>query len=268
MQKGLQSTAVLAARQNDEASIVAIEMVWTRVLECLSQMLTPIPVGKDSFKISRVTEILSIVSCASANVPGTFASRLCRILSDGAIKAFEASKQHAVNAEVNPESEFGRKSKRHRDDLLKLFFFCFSGSCSLQPDDPTLLSTAETVFHGALTVSENSIKQLCVEASLFVCQAVQENANAETFVMKIFSSLCQIVVAVDNGPLRDAAGKILTSFPIGERIQVAQTRREEAETRASAAELRVTELEREIALLKNEKQLKKQDSRMSLWGLS
>ena len=101
-----------------------------------------------------------------------------------------------------------------------------------------------------------------------MCQAVQENANAERFVVKIFSSLCQIVVGVDSGPLKDAAGKILTSFPVGETIQVAQTRCEEAESRAAAAEQRVAELEHEIALLQNEKQLKKQDSRMSMWGLS
>ena len=269
MRSGLESAARLAESKQEEA-LKAVGMVWAQVLKCLSQMLTPIPLGKDLIKIPRVSEILSIVTSARANVPLVYATALCAIFSFGASRAFDAAKQHAINAEANPESDFGRKSKRHRDDLLKLFFTCFSGSCALGPEESSLRSIAEMVFTGAASTTTDSIHGLCIDASLLVCLAMEENVKMATLIISVFPALCLLVMS-DTNKLKEAAGKVLTDANIAETLQNARTRCEDAEKRAGEAEQRVEELEAAVHELQREKsQLQQevsaaQESRRGLW---
>lgn len=251
IRSGIESTARLAAR-DDKVSSKAVGMIWARVLKCLSQMLTPIPLGKDLIKIPRVSEILAIVTTARANVPVEFASDLCGILSFGASKAFDAARQHAINAEANPEGDFGRKSKRHRDDLLKLFFVCFSGCCSLGPEEPSLHTLADTVLTGAASKTIDSMYGLCTEASLMVCLAMEEYEKMDVLIISVFPALCRLIMS-DSSKLKDAAGKVLTDSNIAETLHDAQIRCELSEKRATEAERRVTELEAAVTELQEEK---------------
>jgi hypothetical protein len=276
IRSGLEATAKLAAK-NDSASAQVVSLIWSQLVPCLSQMLTPIPLSKGLLKIARVPEIVTIVSIAHVNVPETFSEELCGILSFGASQALEASKQHSVNAEANPESEFGRKSKRHRDDLLKLFSLCFSGCCALWPEEPSISSMAEMILNGAMNSSSDSLHKLYIETSLLVCQAFLENDRMERPIMAIFPLLCRLILSADSAKnnhtkLRDAAGLVLTEKANFVALwQVAETRYQDAEKRAESAERQVTELQAVVTELQEEKTDLQQklatalESRRGLW---
>lgn len=268
---GVEGVARLAGREDVE-SLKAAAMVWTQLLKSLTQMLTPVPLGKDLIKIPRISEIMAIVACTIAEVPRSHATDLCRILSFGASQAFDAAKQHGINAEAVPESDFGRKSKKHRDDLLKLFFTCFSGSCALGPEEPILRSIADTVLSGAENMTNDSFHSLCTEASLLVCRAIKGNEKTETLIVSLFPALCRLIMS-DSSKLKEAAGTVLKGANIAETLRTFQSRYELAETRAIDAELRVAELEATVddlqrAKMKLQKELKvAQESRRGLWNL-
>jgi hypothetical protein len=258
--------------ETDEDLSKGVTLMWDQMLKCLSRMLTPIPLGNDMMKIARVHEVLEIVNAAISNVPKSYTSKLCENLLFGAMETFEAAKQHALNAQTNPESDFGRKSKRHRDDLLKLFSACFSGSCALEPEEPGLSSISEMVLKGVLsTTQDDAIQDLCTDASLLVCKALQENQKMEPLVISIFPTLCHLVV-FENKKLRDAAGAVLTSVNIAETLQQSQTRYRDAERRAAEAEGKVKVLQATVEELRFEKaslqkKVKRSDSGRGLWSL-
>jgi hypothetical protein len=248
---GLQSAAQLAARGESESS-KAVDIVWTKFCICLSDILSPVPIGKDMLKIPRVHEILEIVACARSNVPADYHTGLCSIICHGGAEAFDVAKQHAVNAKFDPMGDLGRKSKRHRDDLLKLFAVCFSGGCALNPEDPSLRSIASDALNGAIDVSDDSRRGVCVEASLTVCRAMGENKDMETIVISVFPVLCNLVVS-DDKELRDAVRNLFMEANVAGTLERARQRYEIAERRTTEAEKRIDGLEAAVHDLQQEK---------------
>jgi hypothetical protein len=215
-------------------------------------MLSPIHLGKDLWKIPRVSELLLIVAIVKSNVPPDYVPDACNVLSDGANKAFNAAGQHALNAAANPESDFGRKSKRHRDDLLKLFSACFSGCCELAPEENCVRSTASAVLTASTSAIVDSMQALCTDATLCICQAIEENKSMNALIISIFPQLCGLIMS-DNTRLKKAAVKVLTDADISATLQATQARCEDAERRAAMAEKRVAELEGVLHELQEEK---------------
>jgi hypothetical protein len=209
-------------------------------------------------KITRVPEILEMLDAATSNVSPRYSANLCAILTEAASRSFDAAKQHAVNAAASRDTEMGRKSKKHRDELLKLFSSCFSGSCALRPEDANIGDIADMVFRGALDDDDVPSQQVSVEASVIICQALRDHSNMEPLVISVFSALCHLVIS-DSAMLREAASKVFAEVNIAETLQSSRTRSENAERRAEQAEGRVRELEAAVQELQKEKSKLQQD---------
>ena len=257
--------------KGDVHSKNAANIVWKNILSCLSSMLTPVMLGRELYKIPRVPEIITIVLSINSTVPKSFSNELVKYLSDGADKAVDAAKQHAINATVSPESDFGRKSKRHRDDLLKLLYACYSGCCTLGPEQTCTHTTAAAILNAALSSSAEAVHGLHTDAVLLVCQCIEEHINMESLIASIFPQLCSLIMS-DNTRLKNAAGKLLTNANISKSLQTAKTLYEESERRAVAAERRVVELEGVVNELQYEKSqlqqelsVAKETPRRGLW---
>ena len=238
--------------KSDEASTNATNVVWKNLLSCLASMLTPVMLGRELFKIPRVPELITILLSITPAVPKEFAAELVQYLSAGADKAIEAAKQHAINATISPESDFGRKSKRHRDDLLKLLYVCFSGCCALGTEQLCTHTTAAIILDAALSSTAEAVQDLHTDAALLVCQSIEEGTNTESLIVAIFPQLCTIIMS-ENIRLKNAAGKLLSNANIAKSLQAAKTLYEESERRAVEAEKRVKELEGVVDELQHEK---------------
>jgi hypothetical protein len=257
--------------KGDEQATNACNIIWNNLLKCLSSMLTPVMLGRELYKIPRVPEVITMVLSINSTVPDVFAPELVKYLSEGAEKAFDAAKQHAINATISPESDFGRKSKRHRDDLLKLLYICFSGCCSLGPDQSCTHAIASTILKAALSSTAEAVQGLNTDAVLLICQSIEENCNMESLILAVFPQLCNLIMS-DNTTLKNATGKLLANANISKSLQATKAQLEAVQRRAVAAERRVSELEGVVNELQHEKsQLQqellraKETPRRSLW---
>jgi C-terminal region of Mon2 protein len=251
LQSGAEGALQLSAT-SDQQLLNIFDVVWKRLLECLSLMFTPIQIGEDLWKISRVSELLTVVAIVKENVPQACAIDLCILLSTVAIKVYEIAGKHAVFGALDPESAFGRKSKRHRDDLLKLFSICFSSGCELGPEENCIASVASTVFSSNSNAAVESMQALGVDATICICQALEERMNINTLIVSVFPHLCALILS-ENVRLKQAAGNVLTKANIAAFLQESQSRCKEAEKRANDAEKEVKDLEAIVYALQREK---------------
>jgi hypothetical protein len=265
---GLQSAALLErflgppAEGNGEG-LRPLDGIWQTFGCCLSELLSPISVSKGFMKLPRVAEVMQIVVVALENAPPRHATDICRIVAFGASKALEVALMHDTFARANTESDLGRKSKRHRAEVLKLFTTCFKGCCALQQDDYTLRTIAQETLSGAVeavqdaTEADSKISDVRTEAALIVCQTMQRQ-KLESLVISVFPLLCKLVTCKDAS-LRNSVSDIFTAVDVTHILQGAHSRYADAEKRAKQAEERakmlsvqVEDLERENEALKVE----------------
>jgi hypothetical protein len=259
---GLQGSSALAQKTDNDESLQAVNKLWKKVLECILVMLTPVTIGNGVVKIARVNEVLLVLEASVLTVPEGHVLELCEALCFGSLSSYESAKHHAMHADTKPESDFGKKCKRYRDDLLKLFSSCFHGCATLNPDYPVLRTISETVLGGALSPSKDSTYNLSVDASLLICKAMKECNNTGPLVISQFSRLCQLAFS-DSRELREAVGSVFTSVNVADTLQQAQQRYQDAEKRASQAEERMRELDAQVQALKSEKS--KHETRRGIW---
>lgn len=249
----------LAHLGESEFAEKATGLVWANLELALSEMLTPTPAWNDMVKISRVGEIIEVLGATRDHVPPGYRSEVSTIFSLGATKSLEIAKQHDAFANSHADSEIGKKSKLHRDDLLKLFSLCFSACCSLDTEEGLLRSTAEQVFKDALLEGNGTPQQekgglrFADEVAVMVCRIITQSKKMEPLVISMFSLLCKLV-ASDKAVVREAAGEVLTVVDVPELLQTAQTRYKEAERRAEKAEKRVGELSVTVDILHQKNQ--------------
>lgn len=259
---GLEGSSALAKNTDNDDCLQAVTKLWKKVIECILVMLTPVTIGNGVVKIARVNEVLLVVDTSVLTVPEGQVLELCEALCFGSLSSYESAKQHAMHAETSPESDFGKKCKRCRDDLLKLFYCCFFGCATLNPEFPVLRTISETILGGTMNSNKDSLYNLSVDASLMICKAMQECNNTGSLVISQFSRLCQLVFS-DSRELRDAVGFVFTSVNVADTLQQAQQRYQDAEKRASQAEERIKELEAQVQALKSESA--KSDTRRGIW---
>jgi hypothetical protein len=266
--QGLQSATRLEKvlgqpAKGDGEGLRPLDSIWKTFGCCLSELLSPVPVSKGLKKLPRVAELIQIVVVALESAPPRHATDLCSIVAFGASKALEVAILHDTFARANTESELGRKSKRHRAEVLKLFTTCFKGCCALQQDDSTLRTIAQQTLSGATeavldaTEAESTISDVRTEAALIVCQTMQRQ-KLESLVISVFPLLCKLVTCKDAS-LRNSVSDVFTAVDVTHILQGAHSRYADAEKRAKQAEERakmlsvqVEDLERENEELKLE----------------
>jgi hypothetical protein len=240
MESGLQSVVALGSTMDPEYQDCP-RLLYQRLIKCFRHLLQPVEIGRGLMKVQRVPEVLSFMPIAVKATPLSFANEFSAVLTVGATDSYEAAKMHATSAESHPESDVARKSKRHRDELIKLFASCFAGICLLNPQSPQLRSLAKHVLDE--TVDPDlfaSAQAVSAEASILIVKTIAEH---ETIVISLFGPLCKMLVAeMCNKKLRDAIVTLLSTIDVQETVSAMQGRCDVANNRAATAERRVAEL--------------------------
>lgn len=231
-----------------------LDSLWEKVCMSLSKMLSPPQNGSSLLTIQHAVELVGLVKVASANVPKRHSEDFCAILLTGALKCLEV-----VRIQDEEKSSISDADRRlRRDEILKLFTACFSGVCSVQPEDPRLRAIAEQVVSEALEEMSNleagsSIDSLIgIQTTLLVCQSMQEINEIETLKIYLFPKLCKLVGA-DHIELRRTVGAFLARVDVSRVLDETKSRCRHAEQRADEAEKRAARLAKEVEELKKTK---------------
>lgn len=260
--QGLGAASRLDTKEDtDEKYAHAVDLLWKQMLNSMSDMLTPVLLGKGLMKISRVTELQEIITVTLASAPDRFVPDLCAVLSSGALKMIEVAKLHEKITNANSKGDSVQKSKRHREDVLKLFTICFTGICLHRPEDPVLRSIAKQSLSGAVETMNNAsgistpgdASNVDAEVTIRVCQAMKSNEKTESLVISVFPLLCKLVASNDSN-VSLAANEVFSAVDIAHVLQAGQKRFEEAEKRALEAERKVAELQIVVEELKQKNQ--------------
>jgi hypothetical protein len=250
-----------------------LDYAWGNVCDGLSRMLKPVPNESNAWTIiQRAADLVDLVDTATAHVPPRHQQQYCAILSWGAstcleVAAAKAKKDNTAGKEVSDDG----KKMGPDENTLKLFRSCFSGVCSLQPEDKSLHVTANQVLSECLDVlaAAAAAPDTCIEstvsvqATLLICQAMHQTQNQgiEPLTIAVFPHLCKLVGA-EQLVLRQAAGGVLARINVGRVLQDTRTRCAQAEERADIAEQRAANLTTAIEVLqvKNESLERKFDA--------
>jgi hypothetical protein len=255
----LQSASRLETSQSGQENrcvkLQLLDSLWEKVSMSLSKMLSPPQNGSTLLTIQHAVELVDLVTMASANVPRRHREDFCAILLTGALKCLEVVRiQNKENSSISDADR-----RRHRDEILKLFTACFSGVCSVQPEDPRLRVIAEQIVSEALEEMSNleagsSIDSLIgIRATLLVCQSMQEMKEVETLAIHLFPKLCKLVGA-DQIELRRTVGAFLAGVDVSRVLDETKSRCHHAEQRADEAEKRASRLAKEVEELKKTKE--------------
>jgi hypothetical protein len=243
-----------SGQENRYVKLQLLDSLWEMLSVSLSKMLSPLQTGLTLLTIQRAVELVCLVTMASANVPRRHSQEFCAILSAGALKCLEVVRTQ--NKENSSISDGDRRLSR--DEILKLFAACFSGVCSVQPEDTRLRAIAEQVVSEALEEISNfeagsSIDSLIgIQATLLVCQSMQEMEEIETLAICLFPKLCKLVGA-DQIQLRRTVGAFLARVDVSRVLDQTKSRCHQAEQRADVAEKRAARLAKEVEVLKKAK---------------
>ena len=249
---GLESASQLENKQSGDAIVQLLDALWEKVCLSLSKMMAPVSNGSMVLTSQHSVDLGELVKAASKNVPKRHQSGLCAIFSSGAANCLEMAK---LQNDSSPE-----ETERNQVEFLKLFTTCFSAVCMLQPENSSLLATADHVLSEArrsdLKDSENddsdSSFNLGVEATLSICRAIRQMNRPETITIFLFPQLCKLV-GTEHLELRQAVGEVLALVDVGRVLNEARTRCQHAEKRAEEAEQRAAKLAKEVEELRKAK---------------
>jgi hypothetical protein len=262
----LQSVSRLETSQGGQENrcvkLQLLDSLWEKVSMSLEKMLSLPPNGSTLLTIQHAVELVGLVKAASANVPRRHRETFCSILLTGGMQCLEFSR--IQNKENSSISDADRQLRR--DEILKLFTACFSGVCLVQPEEPRLRAIAEQVVSEALEEMSNldagsSIDSLIgVQATLLICQSMQEIEEIETLKIYLFPKLCKLVGA-DQIELRWTVGTFLASVDVSQVLDETKSRCHHAEQRADEAEKRAARLAKEVQeLTKTKEALERQQA--------
>ena len=242
--EGLGSASILRGKLGAEFEN-HLSIIYAKLTECCRHMLQPVEIGRGLTKIQRIPEIVVILPIAVRSAPQSVAPSFSSVLLSGAKSALNAAKNHASSAGSHPEGDVARKSRRHHDELLKLFASCFSGSCHLTPQADEIRNIALGILKDATSSEPNqSPKAVSHEAAIIVLKSVSEH---ETIVISLFSTLCEILVLDSpSAKLRSAIVELFGQVKIHEIFASLQRRCDEANERAAVAEERNEDLSKQL----------------------
>jgi hypothetical protein len=152
-----------------------METTWVSLIDVLSIMIVPIPMGNCMEKISRVLEVMELVKAIVPKAPPKFASSLCETLVRSASNCLEVAELHERCGIHHSDKNVASKSKRHRDELIQLFAECFqaiaccSQTMKLSEYCPRKPSKAQFMSCSLPKMKENRtlLMQLFASAKLF-----------------------------------------------------------------------------------------------------
>ena len=249
-------------QENRSVKRQLLDSLWERISMSLSKMLSPPQNGSTPMTLQHAVELADLVKMASANVPKRHREDFCAILLTGALKCLDVVRiQNKENSSLSDGD-----GRLRRDEILQLFTACFSGVCSVQPEDPRLRAIAEQVVSEALEEMSNieagsSIDSLIgIQATLLVCQSMQEIKEIESLKIHLFPNLCKLVGA-DQIELRRTVGAFLASVDVSQVLDETRSRCHHAEQRAAEAEKRAARLAEEVEeLTKTKEALERQQA--------
>lgn len=244
VEQGLRSACILREKLGSEFES-RLSSIYTQLTQCCRLMLRPVDIGRGLTKVQRVQDVISVQSIAVKGAPHSVAHELASVLLHGGNSSLNAAKSHAARVGNHPEGDFARKSKRHRDELLKLFASCFEGSCHLTPAADGVLSISKQILRDATSSGLSpSVESVSCEAAMIVIESIAEH---EAMVMSLFAPLCEILVLEGSNPkVQSAIVQLFSDVHIHETIASVQSRCDEANRRAALAEKRVEELSKEL----------------------
>lgn len=256
MEAGL-SSAERLAKSDNSTTYALLELLWERVDEVLSQMLSPIHLASHAPYMSQACNLSELVKLAVVHAPATRQNEIAALLSSGALKSMHIAKDHAAHV-IEPPRDGIVRSKRRLDDSLKLFRECMSSLCRLLPEGEVLQSLAIQVLKDALAsfdtednTREAHLKDVTVEIARITCQAIKQGQSMEALVISLFPQLC-LLIAVDHVSLRTEVASIIETVNISKSIAETTSRMQDAERRAEAAETENEQLKSEVKALQEE----------------
>jgi hypothetical protein len=241
-----------SGQENTDVKRLLLDSLWEKVSMSLSKMLSPPQNGSTLLTIQHAADLVGLVKIASANVPRRHGEDFCAILLTGSLTCLQVVR--IQNKENSAISDADRRLRR--DEILKLFTACFSGVCAVQPEDPRLRDIAEQVVSEACEEMQtlepgSSIDSLRIgmQATLLLCQSMQEIKEIETLAIYLFPRLCKLV-GVDQIDLRRTVGAFLAGVDVSRVLDETKRRCHHAEQRADEAEKRAGRLAKEVEELK------------------
>jgi hypothetical protein len=235
---GLSSTAHLSHENANDIKT----RVWEKLANFLMKALTVVELGHNTTKIPRVNEIIEIIEVSTVHTPSGSSKALNEALGLGLINSFATAKRHAVLAAERSNSDFGRRSGRHRDELLVLFKLVLEHLCRLDYDNSTIRNISFEALSGALSAKQdNPERDVFIAASQYVCESLQKYENMQMVAVSLFPILSQFVGS-DVVELKEAALSLLTAVDVSDLLERAKTRYTLAEHRADEAEKKVDQL--------------------------
>jgi hypothetical protein len=240
MKEGLASAKELAQMQQQEvsdATMAIMNCVWEKLFLSFSQMLSPKPTESKQEVINHAPDLVIMLNAASFSVPEKYQADLDSILTSGASRCLEIAKSKDLTSET-------------LDDTLNLFGACFAGACKT---DKTTQEMGKVLFQACYKslTSKPPVIDINVQASLKICQAMQQTEEIEEGVVAIFADLSRLI-GVEETNIRKAAAAVLAKANIGQVLEHNQAQRDAAEQRALEAERRVAKLESEVEVLQKQ----------------
>ncbi|KAL3917406.1 MAG: hypothetical protein SGILL_004729 [Bacillariaceae sp.] len=240
MAEGLLSARALEQKnQQGESQAITglLNSLWEKVFMSFALMLSPTTNKSKQVVIPHAPDLAALIHATANNVPKRHSSELDSILGSGATACLEIARTENTSVET-------------KDETLNLFGACFAGSCK----------TDETMQDMGKTLIESCIKSLSskppeidvnVQATLKICQALQQAEDIEGAVIAIFAELSRLM-GLEETSVRKAAAAVLAKANLGQVLDDKQAQCEAAEERARAAERRVSELEAEMEVLQKQ----------------
>lgn len=248
----LQNGLARIAQRTDSVDVTnEIRSIWRMLTYYLTQALTPVAIGKGLSKIPRVSELLLMIRSAMDCIICEFVDDLCCALATGLSWCLQTARQHASFAEHHQRSEIGRKSNKHKDELITLFEVCFESCCTLNPQYPAIHKFAKELFvEVASAGKEAADRAVIVSACSIVCGIMQRMETMHSLVVSLFSILTNLVSSADDNLVKDVCS-VIKAVDVGAMLDQAQVKCDQAEQRAEVAEMRAAKLAAEVAKLRS-----------------
>jgi hypothetical protein len=258
--EGMQSAMALEVLGESETQMnpfktLLLEQLWQKVCNALAYMIKPtVPVSGAQATILHAKDMVRIVQAVTAHMAPSYHNTVCEILVSGASQCLEFARGG------NSDDKVGGSTQRGSDDALQVFTACFSGVCSVQPENAKILALAGHVLDetcqrliGPNTTSEQhkQPQDAGLRATLQICRALQEVNGIEPLVIALFPQLCKLV-GTEQAVVRQAVGSVLARINVGKALSDSQAKFHEAEERAQQAEARAAQLALEVEDLQSE----------------
>lgn len=232
-----------------------VSAFWGVLMDAIRLISQPVDLGKGLSKISRAHELKELVKVAGKYVPHEKKARLTESVEEIAVNTLEVMDLNAIYCKKNPDTDRGKKSRRHCDELLHLFSACFELICELDPSHESLTQMSTNVlarlleyaYHPSDTNEE--YHETTLHAGLAVCRALSQFPSMESTVISVFPLLCQLLLT-ESPEIRSGVVKVLTEVNIKDAFGKDNASYLALEKRAVTAEQKADRLSKQIESLR------------------